>query len=250
MELFLHIYLLVVGLVLGSFYNVVGIRTAEGRSIVTPRSHCGNCKRTLSAMELIPVLSYVMQKGRCKGCGTKVSMRYPLFELVTACLFTISPLMVGWSKELLIAFLLLSLLVIIVISDVHAMLIPNKVLLFFACVIIPVRFFIPMDPWWDPIAGSIVGFVLLLFIAIISKGGMGGGDIKLFAVLGLFLGLKGVLLTFFFATFIGAFVGIVLVVLKKVKRKQPIPFGPAISAGALITYFYGDVIWNMYIGMF
>src|SRR5690606_22140052 len=158
-------YLFVFGLIFGSFFNVVGIRMAEKQSIVTPRSHCPRCQHTLGVSELIPVFSYLWQKGRCKNCGTTISWKYPFFELVTACLFTISPLVVGWSKDLLVMLLLVSLIIIVSISDLHNMLIPNPVLLFFGIIIFLVRLFIPTSPWWDAYAGAIVGFGLLYLIA-------------------------------------------------------------------------------------
>ncbi|MBU8905047.1 prepilin peptidase [Desertibacillus haloalkaliphilus] len=247
METILYIYIFILGLVLGSFYNVVGIRVADGESIVKPRSHCPRCQRTLSASELIPVLSYLFQRGTCKGCGTKVSIKYPLFEGLTACLFLVAAVLVGWTSELLIALLLISLLVIITISDLHKMLIPNKILLFFFIVFIPITVLIPHEPWWDGIVGFFVGGGLLYLIAIVSRGGMGGGDVKLFAVLGFILGTRDVLLTLFAATFIGAVVGGIMMMTGKVKRKNPIPFGPFIAIGALVIYFFGESLWHWYV---
>jgi leader peptidase (prepilin peptidase)/N-methyltransferase len=238
------------GLFLGSFYNVVGIRTVEGKSIVHPRSHCSNCGRTLPPLELIPLLSYAMQRGKCRGCHSSVSIKYPIFELITATLFMISPMVVGWSLELFIALLLVSLVVIVTISDLHAMMIPNRVLLFFFIVIVLVRFFYPTEPWWDMLAGLLVGAVLLLLIAIISRGGMGGGDVKLFAVLGLFVGLQGIVLTFLLSTLIGTIFGLLLMVFKKVRRKEPMPFAPYIGLAVLIAYFWGESIWIWYIRFF
>lgn len=246
LETLAYIYLFILGLILGSFYNVVGIRTADKQSIVSPRSHCPSCKHQLSALELIPVVSYLLQKGRCKQCQTKISVKYPLFEFITASLFTISPMMVGWSKELLIVLLLISLVIIVTISDLYKMLIPNQVLLFFALVTLAMRVWLPLAPWWDAYAGAVLGFLILFLIAIISKGGMGGGDIKYFSVLGLFLGMKGIVLTLVLAAFLGAVFGLVLLLLKKIARKQPLPFAPFIGAAALISYFYGHVIWQAY----
>lgn len=249
MEAFLHVYLFLVGAVLGSFYNVVGLRLAVGKSIVKPRSHCPNCQQTLSWKELIPVLSFIFQKGRCRNCQSSVSVKYPFFELTTACLFTISPLMVGWSKELLVAFVFLSLLVIISVSDLETMLIPDKILLFFLVLLVILRFIEPLSPWWDSLAGAGFGFVLFLLLAIVSKGGMGGGDIKLMGVIGVVLGFQGVLLTIFLSSFIGAVFGILAIVMKKAKRKHPIPFGPFIAIGAMLSYFYHEAIFDWYINV-
>ena len=245
-ELLFYFYLFVFGLIFGSFFNVVGLRTAEKQSIVTPRSHCRKCQHTLGVSELIPVVSYLWQKGRCKNCGATISWKYPFFEFVTACLFTISPLVVGWSKDLLVLLLLVSLIIIVSISDLHNMLIPNQVLLFFGIMILIIRIFIPTSPWWDAYAGAMLGFGLLYIIAVVSKGGMGGGDIKYFAVLGLFLGVKGILLTLFLAAFVGMLFGLIFMMFGKLKRKQPVPFAPFIGLAAWISYSFGEHIWKMY----
>ncbi len=240
------LYILLFGLILGSFFNVVGLRVPKGESIVKPRSHCPRCKRTLTAWELIPVISYVLQGGKCRGCGVRISPLYPFVELLTAILFTISPLLVGWSKELIISWTLISLLMIIFVSDIRYMIIPDKVLLFFAVIFIIERMFVPLSPWWDSLVGAIVGFSLLLLIAVISKGGMGGGDIKLFALLGFVLGWKMVLLAFFFSTLYGTVFGLIGMALGKIRRGEPIPFGPYIVFGTLTVYFFGQAIVQWY----
>lgn len=233
-------------LLLGSFFNVVGLRVPRGESIVTPRSHCPSCQRTLTAWELIPILSYIIQGGKCRGCGIRISPLYPAVELMTAILFTISPLLVGWSKELIVSWTLISLLMIIFVSDVRYMIIPDRVLLFFAVLFMIERFFVPLSPWWDSLVGAAVGFLLLLFIAVVSKGGMGGGDIKLFALLGFVLGWKMVLLSFFFSTVYGTVFGLIGIALGKVRRKEPMPFGPYIVFGTLTVYFFGQAIIDWY----
>jgi len=228
----------------------VGLRIPKGESIVHPRSHCPKCQRTLTTLDLIPVLSYLMLRGKCRGCSLKISPIYPIIEVGTAALFTIAPLLVGWSKELLVAWTLISLLVIIFISDLHYSIIPNKVLLFFGGVLLVLRLIVsPLQPWWDPLLGAFLGFTLLLLISIVSKGGMGGGDIKLFAVIGLVLGWKGLLLAFFISNLCGTIMGLIGMMLGKVKRGKPFPFGPAIALGTLFTYFYGEQMIAWYIAL-
>jgi leader peptidase (prepilin peptidase) / N-methyltransferase len=239
-------YILLIGLLLGSFFNVVGLRVPAGESIVKPRSHCPRCKRTLTAWELVPIISYVVQGGKCRGCGVRISPLYPFVELFTAILFTISPLLVGWSKELIVSWTLISLLMIIFVSDIRYMIIPDKVLLFFAVIFIIERIFVPLSPWWDSLVGAFVGFTLLMLIAVVSKGGMGGGDIKLFALLGFVLGWKMVLLAFFFSTLYGTAFGLIGMALGKVRRGEPMPFGPYIVLGTLTVYFFGQAILQWY----
>jgi leader peptidase (prepilin peptidase) / N-methyltransferase len=235
-----------IGLLLGSFFNVVGLRLPAGESIAKPRSYCPSCKRTLTAWELIPIVSFVMQGGKCRGCGVHISPLYPFVELLTAILFMITPLLVGWSKELIVSWTLISLLMIIFVSDIRYMIIPDKVLLFFAVIFIIERIFVPLSPWWDSLVGAFVGFTLLLLIAFVSKGGMGGGDIKLFALLGFVLGWKKVLLSFFLSTFYGTVFGLFGMALGKVHRGEPMPFGPYIVLGILTVYFFGQTILQWY----
>ncbi|KFZ42489.1 prepilin peptidase [Anoxybacillus sp. KU2-6(11)] len=244
----MYVYIFLLGLLLGSFYNVVGLRVPKGESIVAPRSHCPHCKRTLTALELIPVVSYVLQKGKCRACSARISFVYPLIELSAAILFTLAPLFVGWSAEVAVSWTLISLFVIIFVSDVHYMVIPNRVLLFFTPLLLVERLWIaPLTPWWDSLLGSVVGFMILFVIAVVSKGGMGGGDIKLFALIGLALGAKLTVLAFFLSTLVGTIFGLIGMALGRVKRGEPMPFGPAIVVGTLIAYFFGETMIDMYV---
>lgn len=243
----LNIMLFCYGIVLGSFYNVVGLRVPVKQSIVAPRSACPKCKHQLKAYELVPVLSYVIQGGKCRQCKTGISPIYPLVELTTGLLFVSAPLILGWTSELFVAWTLISLFMIIFVSDITYMLIPDKILIVFAGIFLLERIFIPLTPWWDSILGAAIGFVLLLLIAMISKGGMGGGDIKLFAVVGFVVGTKVLLLSFFLATLLGAVIGGVGLLLKLIKKGKPIPFGPFIAAGTLLAYYFYEEIISLYL---
>ena len=247
---FIYFYMFIVGAVLGSFYNVVGLRVPMKQSIVRPGSHCPSCQRTLTGVDLVPVLSYFFLKGKCRGCGKKISPIYPLFELLTGLLFVYAFYHFSFTWELIVALTFISLLVIIFVSDITYMLIPDKVLLFFLPILAIERIFIPLDPWWDPILGAVSGFLLLLFIAVISKGGMGGGDIKLYFLIGIVLGFKLTMLSFFFATLVGALFGIIGMLAGKYKKRQQVPFGPFIAFGALLSYFYGEHVISWYISAF
>lgn len=238
------------GIVLGSFYNVVGLRVPQGQSIVSPRSACPTCGHQLRAIELIPVLSYLLQGGKCRVCKTGISPIYPIIEFLTGVLFATAPLVVGWNSELLIALTFISLFIIILVSDTAYMVIPDKVLLVFAGIFLLERLFFPLLPWWDSLLGAGIGFGLLLIIALVSKGGMGGGDIKLFALIGFVVGVKTLLLAFFLSTFLGAIFGLVGMALKVVKKGKPIPFGPFIALGTLLAYYFGESIINAYLDLF
>ncbi len=250
MEILIVSFIFIYGLVFGSFYNVVGLRVPLKESIIKPPSHCKTCDRNLMAKELVPVFSYIFLKGKCNGCGTKISWIYPVMELLTGLLFALAYWRFGFSIELIVALLFISLLVIITVSDIAYMLIPDKILLFFLAPLIIGRILSPLNPWWDSILGAVVGFGVLFLIAVISKGGMGGGDIKLFFVIGLVLGTIPTLLTLFIASLIGTVIGIITLRVNKQGRKTPIPFGPSIAIAAVIAYFFGSTIVDWYSNLF
>ena len=249
MEMAYTVTIFIFGLVFGSFFNVVGLRVPVKESIVRPPSHCTNCQRQLTALDLVPVLSYVWLGGKCRSCGQKISWIYPFMELITGILFAFAYWKLGFTVEFFVAILLISLLVIIVVSDFAYMLIPDKVLLFFLPLLFIGRVLSPLTPWWDSVLGAVVGFGILYSIAVLSKGGMGGGDIKLFFLLGLVLGTLNALLTLFIAAVIGMIMGIIVLRMRQQGRKTPIPFGPSIAAAAIVVYFYGDALMNWYLGL-
>lgn len=244
------VFMFIIGLFLGSFYNVVGLRVPKKETFVTGRSYCPKCKKTLSWYELIPVLSFLFLRGKCRKCGAKIAWIYPAIELMTGVMFAFSYYKIGFSLELLLALSFVSMLMIIFVSDISYMLIPDKVLLFFLPIFIILRILLPFDPWWSPIVGAIASFLLIALIIIVSKGGMGAGDMKLFGLLGIVLGLKHVFLAFFLACLIGTIIGGIQMLRKRVKKGEPIPFGPSIVLAALITYFYGDLLISFYMQLF
>lgn len=250
MEIVYTVFFGVLGLVFGSFFNVVGLRVPKNESIVTPPSHCTTCGRQLTVIDLVPVLSYVLLRGKCRNCGASISWVYPAFELATGLLFAFAYWQLGLSIELAVALVFISLLVIIVVSDFAYMLIPDKVLLFFLPLLVVGRILSPLTVWWDSLLGAVVGFSILYLIAIISRGGMGGGDIKLFFLLGLVLGTLHTLLTLFLASVIGMIVGIIVLRVRHQGRRTPIPFGPSIALAAVLVYFYGEQMIDWYSGLF
>lgn len=249
MQILLLSIMFIIGTIFGSFFNVVGLRVPKKMQFSTGRSFCPTCKKTLSYYELIPVLSYLIQGGKCRHCKTNISFVYPLIEVITGILYAFSYYKFGFSIEFITALLLMSMLMILTVTDINYMLIPNKILLFFLPLFIVMRIINPLNPWYSSITGSIVIIILLAVIIIISNGGMGAGDMKLFGVLGIVLGLFNVLLTFFIASLVGAVVGGILIGFKIIERRQPIPFGPYIVIATIVTYFYGDDIINTYLDL-
>ncbi|SFA94578.1 leader peptidase (prepilin peptidase) / N-methyltransferase [Cohnella sp. OV330] len=251
MTILLYIYLFALGAVLGSFYNVVALRVPAGESIVSPPSRCPRCGTRLTGRDLVPIASWLLSRGRCRHCKAPVSPLYPLGEAATGLLFVWVYATFGWSPAALIGLLLVSLCVIVTVSDLTTMLIPNKVLLFFApflaaaCLLLPNKI-----PWWSHLLGAVAGGGILLLIVIVSKGGMGLGDVKLFAVLGFVVGLPNAVVALVAACLAGTLVGVALIAFGVVKRKQPVPFGPFLALGACFAYGYGADAIDYYLSLF
>ena len=249
MEIVYAVFFMIFGLVIGSFLNVLGLRVQKGLSIISPPSHSEGCNRRLTALDLVPVFSYLFLRGKCRSCGAKIGFFHPLMELLTGVLYAFAYLHFGFTLELVVAILFISLLIIITVSDIAYMLIPDKVLLPFGILLIISRIFSPLNPWWDAFVGAVIGFGILFLIAFVSKGGMGGGDIKLFFVIGLVLGSKLTILALFVSSIIGLVAGVSQLVWKKKGRKHPVPFGPWIALGSVVTYFYGTDILEWYMNL-
>lgn len=245
----LDVYVLLVGLFFGSFFNVVAIRLLKGESFVFPPSHCPQCKHPLAPLDLIPVFRYFLLGGKCRYCKTRISSLYPLGELITAISFYVVYKHVGFTLELIPAFILVTVLVLAVMTDIREKLILDKITLPTILILTMVRIFIGEHSFIYYGSGAIVGFVLLLCIALLSKGGMGGGDMKLYAAIGLALGPWLTTMSLVLASFFGATIGLALIISGRVKRKQAIPFGPFIGIGTVISYLYGWDIWGWYINM-
>lgn len=247
--LFNTVFVLILGLLIGSFLNVCIYRIPEEISVAKGFSYCPNCKTRIQPYDLIPVISYLFLKGSCRHCKTHISIQYPLVELLTSLLFVLVFYQFGLTPLAGLTAVLVSVLVIITFIDLKHQIIPDElVIIIFICGIISI-FLSDLSPW-DHIIGFFAVSVLLLIIAFLSKGGMGGGDIKLMAAAGLFLGWKLILLALMIASVVGSIVSIFLLVLKKVDRKSMVPFGPFLSIGILIAALYGEYIIWWYLSVF
>ncbi|MBB3108728.1 leader peptidase (prepilin peptidase)/N-methyltransferase [Paenibacillus phyllosphaerae] len=249
MTIAIAIYLFILGLACGSFYNVVGLRVPAKQSVVHPPSHCTSCGTQLRRRDLVPVLSYVLSKGKCRHCGAGVSFVYPLGELLTGLLFAGMYLRFGFTLDMLMGLLLVSLSVIITVSDLKYQLIPNTILLAFLPFLAVLRVYHHDLPLWEYLLGALVGGGVIVLVILLSRGGMGLGDAKLLAVLGLVVGYKLILIALFLACLVGTLIGGPLLALRIVKRKQPIPFGPFLALGTLLAYCYGDQLLNSYLSL-
>lgn len=247
---FLTLFFLL-GLLFGSFFNVAGLRIPQKQSIITPPSHCPACRRRLTPRELIPFVSYLASRGRCRTCKAVISPIYPIMELVTGLCFALVFHKYGWSAETLMGLLFTALLAIITVSDLAYRLIPDKVILPFLILFLLLRLILPSEySYANHLIGIAVGFGLFLLLAVLSRGGVGGGDIKLYAVVGLFLGTPLLLLSIFFSTLAGTVYGVLLMLAKGAGRKTEIPFGPFIALGSMIAFLYGESVIDWYVYSF
>lgn len=227
----------ILGTIFGSFYNVVGFRLPQGESLIRPASHCPKCNHRLKPLELIPILSYLFQRGRCKNCRTKISSFYPIFECLTGILFALAYISFGFSYELIIALTFISLIIIITVSDINFYIISDEVLIFFGILLFIEIFLInginvALISLLNGLGAFITMFLLkMLGDFLFKKESMGGGDIKLMFIFGMVLSYPMTILSIFLGSLIGLFVTIIL----NKKKGDIIQFGPLLSMGALIV---------------
>src|SRR5699024_7996973 len=201
------IILFIIGLIFGSFFNVVGLRIPKRESIIYPNSHCPNCQSFLSWKDNIPVISYILLKGKCRHCHVSISKIYPITEFSVGLLFMFSSYDMV-SNDLVISLVLISLLTLATITDIHDFIILNKLLSFFMGLFIIILVLHPLDTWYDSLLGFLISYLLLLLLIIISRGGMGAGDMKFLAVIGFLTGTKIALLGFMFAILLVGLYGV------------------------------------------
>jgi len=234
----------ILGLLIGSFLNVCIYRIPKGLSVITPPSTCCDCGNRLMAIDLIPVISYVLLKGKCRYCNSRISLKYPAIELITGCGFFISYHFIGLNLYLLKFLVLASILITVAFIDLEYLIIPDSIIVFTGISGIILNVLVKDISIQSSVLGFVVGGGFLLIIAIISKGAMGGGDIKLMAALGIYAGFKGVILSLLFSFIIGGIISMILMITKVKGPKDPIPFGPFISIGTFTALlFYKEIIY-------
>lgn len=237
----------VYGLLFGSFINVVAYRVPRGESIVRPRSHCTTCSRTLTAGELIPVFSWVILGGRCKGCRSPISVRYPLLEFATATTFAATCLWTpDWGAR--VAWWVFWLLLFSVVgTDLTSMRVPNVLSIPGACVTFLCAWLLGVQTWEMSLLGGIVCFLGLFSIHWVSGGKMGMGDVKLYLSIGTMLGPAAGIETLVVASFAGSIIGGLMRWTGLLKRRQYMPFVPYIAIGVLVVTFFGQAIESWYL---
>jgi leader peptidase (prepilin peptidase)/N-methyltransferase len=243
------------GLCVGSFLNVVTARLPASKSIVHPGSACPHCGIPIAWYDNLPLLSYLLLAARCRACKQPISWRYPLVELSTAGLFLLASVRFGWSVQLCSALVLLSMLIVITGIDFDYQLIPDVLSL--PGIALGLLFSLATDQigWIDSALGVVVGggvFVAIIAgsVLVLGQPGMGVGDVKLGAMLGAFLGWKLVLLSVLLSVLVGGLLAAALLATGLKGRRDPVPFGPFLALGGVVSLFWGDAVINWYLGQF
>jgi leader peptidase (prepilin peptidase) / N-methyltransferase len=242
-----------IGLIIGSFLNVVIYRVPRGESIAFPGSHCPGCGHMLRAWELIPVMSYLILGGQCAKCREKISLRYPLFELINGFLYFYAAWQdkTGSLLQLGVNLIFLSVLLVLAGIDWDTFRLPDIFTLPLLGMGLLAGFLLPGDPTgWESLGSALGAGGLFWFIAMIYPNGMGLGDVKLIAGLGAFLGFPKIFLALFIASLMGSTVGGLLLALKGKGFREQIPFGPYLVLGAWIAFFWGDALVSYYLSTF
>lgn len=250
------IFIFIFGAIIGSFLNVCIYRIPRGLSLIVPSSRCPSCNNQIMPWDNVPILSYLFLRGRCRYCKEKIPFRYPLVEVLNGFMYISVFWRFGWGLHSLTFCILCSALIVITFIDFDFQIIPDRITLVGIPLGLVAGSFLLPDPFMRASAlgykSSLLGFLLggglFYLIAILSKGGMGGGDIKMMAMVGSFMGWKSVLLTMFAGSLTGSVIGIFLMIYKGKGRKSKIPFGPYLALGTLITLFFGQeiLLWYMY----
>jgi leader peptidase (prepilin peptidase)/N-methyltransferase len=249
-DLYVVLAAFVTGTVVGSFLNVVVVRLPRGESVVSPGSHCRVCSAPIRWYDNVPILSFVWLKGRCRGCGSHIGWRYPLVEALTGALFAGAVLRFGLTPALAPALILLVALAAITMIDLSWQIIPDSITLPGVVTGIAANVATGRLPVTECVLGIAIGGGIFLVIILVSGGGMGGGDMKLGAMLGAFLGWKITLLSLLVAVVLGGVMAIALLSMGTKGRKDPIPFGPFLAAGGAIGLFWGERILAWYLSGF
>jgi leader peptidase (prepilin peptidase)/N-methyltransferase len=244
----------VLGLAIGSFLNVVVHRLPRGESLVSPGSRCPACGHALGALDNVPVLSYLALGGRCRRCRARISVRYPVVELVTAAVFIAHYLVFGWTPLLAVRLLFAAGLVALFAIDLEHHLLPDAITLPGIGVGLAASLWLPPGIR-DAIIGTLAGGGVLWLIGeayyrYAGEEGMGGGDVKMLAMIGAFLGWELVIVTLVFSSIAGAVVGMAVIAARRGGMKYALPYGTFLAIAALVASLYGAQIVEWYTGLY
>jgi leader peptidase (prepilin peptidase) / N-methyltransferase len=252
--LMLNVASIVLGAIVGSFLNVCISRLPKEESIVRPGSHCPKCKTPIQYYDNIPLLSYLLLGGKCRHCKAPISIQYPIVEAITALSSFFLFITFGVSLSFFYYFSFVAALIVITVIDLYHQIIPDVISLPGIVIGLLGSLVIPQITFWSSLIGVLSGGGSLFLVATVyqwlfKREGMGGGDVKLLAMIGAFLGWKAVILTIFLSSFIGSIIGITVMLIKGKDFKYAIPFGPFLALGAVISLFWGEnlISWYLYL---
>ena len=246
-DLLIYLIIFLYGIVIGSFVNVCIYRIPLSEDIVKERSHCMSCGHVLQWFELIPLVSYLVQKGKCRNCGTKLSVQYPLIEGLNGVLYVLIAVINGLNVDSLLYCLLISALITLSVIDWRTYEIPIGINIFILALGL-IATAIHYQDWLNHVIGFLAVSVFIYIIILATKGrGMGGGDMKLMAAAGLLLGWKEIILAFILGCILGSIIHVIR--MKVSKAEHTLAFGPYLALGILITVLFGQPILGWYLGL-
>jgi prepilin signal peptidase PulO-like enzyme (type II secretory pathway) len=248
MDIVLYVVFFIAGIVIGSFLEVVAYRVPRKISIIKPGSFCPNCGAKIAFYDNIPLISYIILRGRCRKCKAKIPISSFLIEFFTGLLFVTNYYFFGISLQIIIGIIFCSVLIVVSFIDIEFRIIPNVIVIPLTIIGLGLNIFKDIATWWHPLAFSAGAFIFMLIINLIYPRGMGMGDVKLSMMMGAFL-VKNVIPGLFLGFLAGSIFGI-FVIIRKRKLKQMIPFGPFLSAGSIIALFWGNNILKWYTSFF
>ena len=246
------VLIILLGLIIGSFLNVCIYRISREESISFPQSHCTSCGYNLKPKDLIPVFSYIFLGARCRRCKEKISIRYPLVEILNACLYLLIYLKYGLTLDFFKFCLFVSLLIVIGFIDFETKYVYNSTVIFgiVSGIIFNILMWIETKAiLWNYIVGTFIGFGVVYLIVILTHG-MGEGDIDIALICGLFLGIEGIIVTLFIAIILGGIIAGLILIFKIKDKKAEIAFGPYLAIGGVITCIYGSLLIETYFKCF
>lgn len=248
MEIF---FIIIFGLCIGSFLNVCIYRISREESIVFPPSHCTKCGYKLKVCDLVPVISYIFLKGKCRECKERISIKYPLIEILNTVICIIIYLNYGLGLEFVKFNLFASLMIVIAVIDFETNFVFNSTIVFgvvTGVIFLAINWITTKKLPWSYIIGIAIGFLIIWSIVILS-GGMGEGDIDIALICGLFLGLEGTVVTLFIAFVSAGIIAIFLMLLKFKDRKSEMAFGPYLAFAGIISIIYAERIFELYVSV-
>jgi len=253
-QLLIALYVAILGLIVGSYLNVVVYRLPLGLSTVYPRSRCPGCGSLIRARDNVPVLSFLLLRGRCRTCGTAISWRYPLVEAATGALFVACLVRFGLAPQAAVAIVFSCLMLVLALIDYDHMILPDRITLPGIVVGLATQLWAPLAGLVPAVIGALLGAGILLavwglWLVVRREEGMGLGDVKMLALVGAFLGWQGVLVTLFFGALSGSAVGLALMRRGSVDMRSKLPFGVFLSLGGLVALFFGDTLVAWYAGL-